>query len=62
MARQRLLEAAKAVVEKRIAPPGVDPSHHRVRSAAVVLTQDQSFEDATRDVLVVQPGLAPASV
>jgi phthalate 4,5-dioxygenase len=49
-------------VERRVTPPGVDPVHHRVRSAAVVLTQDQSFEDATRDVLVVQPGMAPASV
>jgi hypothetical protein len=62
MARQRLLEAAKAVAEKRGTPPGVDPAHHRVRSAAVVLTQDQSFEDATRDILVAQPGMAPASV
>ena len=62
MARQRLLRAAKALVEQGTAPPGVDPVHQRVRSAAIVLPPDQPFKDGAREALIVQPGVAPASV
>ena len=62
MARHRLLRAAKALVEKGITPPGVDPAHQRVRSAAVVLPPDQPFKDAAKDALVVRPNVAHASV
>jgi hypothetical protein len=62
MARQRLLRAIAALAETGAAPPGVDTAHQRVRSAAVVLPPDQPFKDAARDALVVQPGIAPASV
>ena len=48
MARHRLLRAAKALAEKDVTPPGVDPAHHRVRSASVVLPPDQAFKDAAR--------------
>jgi hypothetical protein len=62
MARQRLLRAARALVEQGTPPPGVDPAHQRVRSAAVVLPPDQPFKDGAREALIAQPGVAPASV
>jgi len=33
-------------LEKDVTPPGVDPEHQRVRSAAFVLPPDQAFKDA----------------
>jgi phenylpropionate dioxygenase-like ring-hydroxylating dioxygenase large terminal subunit len=62
MARHRLLRAVKALMEKDATPPGVDPAHHRVRSAAVVLPPDQAFKDAAKEALSVRAGLAHASV
>src|SRR5438132_3152702 len=62
MARHRLLRAAKALVEKGVAPPGVEPAHQRVRSASVVLPPDQPFKDAAREELTVRAGVAHASV
>src|SRR6202049_2275014 len=62
MARHCLLRAVKALVEKGVTPPGVDPAHHRVRSAAVILPADQALKDAARDALTVPPGVAPATV
>ncbi len=62
MARHRLMRAAKALADKGITPPGVDPAHQRVRSASVVLPPDQPFKDAAKEALVVQPGVAHASV
>src|SRR6201993_787899 len=49
MARHRLLRAIKALMDKDVTPPGVDPAHHRVRSASVVLPPDQAFKDAARE-------------
>ena len=43
MARHRLLRAPKAM-EKGVTPPGVEPEHQRVRSAAVVLPPDQPVQ------------------
>src|SRR5437763_1757063 len=62
MARHRLMRAAKALVEKGITPPGVDPSHHRVRSASVVLPPDQAFKDAAKEALTSRPGVAQTTV
>ncbi|MGH8268828.1 MAG: aromatic ring-hydroxylating dioxygenase subunit alpha, partial [Steroidobacteraceae bacterium] len=62
MARMRLLKAAQALAEKGETPPGVDPTHHRVRSAAVVLAPDELFSEAAKDALTVQPGRPHASV
>jgi phthalate 4,5-dioxygenase len=62
MARHRLIRAAKALVEKGVAPPGVEPAHQRVRSASVVLPPDQPFKDAAREELTVRAGVAHASV
>jgi hypothetical protein len=62
MARHRLLRAAKALVEKGTIPPGVDPEHHKVRSASVVLPPDQAFKDAAKEALTSRPGVAHATV
>jgi len=62
MARHRLLRAAKALAEKGVVPPGVDPAHQRVRSAALVLPPDQPFKEAAKDALMVQPNVAHVSV
>ena len=62
MARHRLLKAARALREKGTVPPGVDPAHHRVRSAAVILAAEQTFKDAAKDDLVARPGVAQSSV
>ena len=62
MARHRLLRAARELMQKDVTPPGVDPAHQRVRSASVVLPPDQPFKDSAREALLVQPGVAHASV
>jgi phthalate 4,5-dioxygenase oxygenase subunit len=62
MARHRLRKAVKALQDKGETPPGVDPAHHRVRSAAVVLPSDQAFIDACREDLSVRPGVKQSSV
>ncbi len=62
LARMRLLKAARALEEKGEAPPGVDPAHHRVRSAAVILPPDKPFSEAAKDALSVRPGEPHTSV
>ena len=62
MARQRLIRAAKALNDKGVSPPGVDPAHQRVRSASVILPPDQPFKDGAREALIARPDVAPASV
>jgi len=62
MARQRLMRAAKALVETGTAPPGIETAHQRVRSAAVVLPPEQPYKDGAREALIATPGVAPASV
>jgi phthalate 4,5-dioxygenase len=49
-------------VEKGVTPPGVDPVHHRVRSASVVLPPDQAFKDAAKEALITRPGVAQTTV
>jgi phthalate 4,5-dioxygenase len=62
MTRHRLLQAAKELAEKGIAPPGIDPAHHRVRPASFFLPRDQVFKDAAIDALTARPGTTLASV
>ena len=62
MARHRLLQAVKALAEKGVTPPGVDPVHQKVRSAAIVLPPDQPYKEGAREALIAHPGVAPASV
>ena len=61
-ARQKLRKAVEALRDEGITPPGVDPAHHRVRSAAIVLPQAESFIDASREAVAVRPGMAHVSV
>jgi len=62
MARQRLRKAAMALRDEGVLPPGREPEHQRVRSAAVLLPPDQAFQDACRDDLRVRPGVRQSSV
>jgi phenylpropionate dioxygenase-like ring-hydroxylating dioxygenase large terminal subunit len=62
MARHRMLKAIKALMDKGTVPPGVDPAHQRVRSAAVILGPDQPFSEGAREALTVRDGVAHASV
>jgi phenylpropionate dioxygenase-like ring-hydroxylating dioxygenase large terminal subunit len=55
-ARQKLRKAVEALRDHGVTPPGVDSAHHRVRSAAIVLPQAESFIDASREALSVRPG------
>jgi phenylpropionate dioxygenase-like ring-hydroxylating dioxygenase large terminal subunit len=61
-ARQKLRKAVEALREEGIAPPGVDPAHHRIRSAAIVLSQEESFIESCGDALAARPGMAHVSV
>jgi phthalate 4,5-dioxygenase oxygenase subunit len=55
-ARQKLRKAVEAFRDEGATPPGVDPAHQRVRSAAIVLPQAESFIEASRDAVTVRPG------
>jgi len=61
-ARQKLRKAVEALRDEGVTPPGVDPTHHRIRSAAIVLPQEESFIESCRDALTAQPGVAHTSV
>ena len=61
MARHRLRKAAEAL-QKGIAPPGLDPVTHRVRSASLVLAPDVAFKDAAREALIAYEGVPLTSV
>jgi phthalate 4,5-dioxygenase oxygenase subunit len=61
-ARQKLRKAVEALRDEGITPPGVDAVHHRVRSAAIVLPQAESFIESSREAVAVRPGTAHVSV
>ena len=61
MARHRLRKAVQAL-QKGIAPPGLDPVNHRVRSASLVLPPDVAFKDAAKDALIAREGQPLTSV
>jgi phthalate 4,5-dioxygenase len=61
-ARQKLRRAAEALRDDGVVPPGVDPAHQKVRSAALVLPHEHDFIEASRDALTVQHGVAQTSV
>ena len=62
MARNRLLTAVKALAEHGTVPPGVDPAHHHVRSAAVILPDAKAFLPAAAEALSARLGMPHASV
>lgn len=61
-ARKKLEKSVKALREEGVTPPGVDPEHHQVRSAALVLPADQPYFEGAREALTVSPGEQHASV
>ena len=61
-ARRKLLNSARALREDGTVPPGVDPAHHRVRSASIVLPEERSFLDSARTAVSVIPGVRQTSV
>lgn len=61
-ARNKLRKAAIALRDEDITPPGVDPAHHRVRSAAIVLPKEDSFIESSREAVAVSPGVRQSSV
>ena len=56
MARRRLMRAAKALLDAGTRPPGAEPAHQRVRSAAVVLPPDMPFTEAAAEALATKAG------
>jgi phthalate 4,5-dioxygenase oxygenase subunit len=51
-ARKRLLDAARALIEQGVAPPGVDqPDAYRVRSGGVILPEEQDWLEGIKDLL-----------
>jgi phenylpropionate dioxygenase-like ring-hydroxylating dioxygenase large terminal subunit len=61
-ARQKLRKAVETLRDEGVTPPGVDPEHHRVRSAAIVLPQEESFIESCADALAARAGVAHTSV
>jgi phthalate 4,5-dioxygenase oxygenase subunit len=61
-ARQKLRKAVEALRDESVTPPGVDPAHHLVRSAAIVLPQAESFIESSRDALAAREGVAHTTV
>jgi phenylpropionate dioxygenase-like ring-hydroxylating dioxygenase large terminal subunit len=61
-ARQKLRKAVEALRDDGVEPPGVDPAHHRVRSAAIVLPREEAFIESCRDALAARAGVAHTSV
>ncbi|GAC1313090.1 MAG: Rieske 2Fe-2S domain-containing protein [Chloroflexota bacterium] len=62
--RRRLLEAARALAERGLTPPGVDDAAvYRVRSGGALLRRDENWLDATtelRKAFVEHPQLDPS--
>ena len=61
-ARQKLRKAAIALRNEGVVPPGVDPAHHRVRSAAIVMPKGDSFVESSREAVAASPGVRQSSV
>jgi hypothetical protein len=49
--RRRLLQAAKALAEKGLEPPGVhNPEHYRVRTGEIFLPEGANWIEETKDL------------
>jgi len=62
MARHRLMKAAMELMRNGTLPPGRDPAHQRVRSAAVLLPRNVPFTEGAKEALEVREGVPQASV
>ena len=61
-ARRRLVQAAQELRDEGTVPPGVDTTHHRIRSVSIVLPKEESFLESCRDALTAIPGVRQTSV
>lgn len=61
MTRHRLMKAALDI-PKGIAPPGLDPATHAVRSASLILPSGTPFQAGAKDALVASPDVVPDNV
>ena len=43
-------------------PPGVDPEHHKVRQAALLLKRDVAFKDGAKEGLKAKKGVRQTTV
>ena len=62
MARRKIFKAIKELQENGTPPPGVDPAHHKVRSASALFAADRDYDEGARDVTTVRPGEPHVSV
>jgi phthalate 4,5-dioxygenase len=62
MARNRLIRAARALADKGIIPPGVDPAHQRVRQAALLLKRGESYVEGAKEALEARAGVRQTTV
>jgi phenylpropionate dioxygenase-like ring-hydroxylating dioxygenase large terminal subunit len=62
MARHRLMRSVKALMDKGVVPPGVDPAHQKVRSVSIVLPPDQPFKEGAKEALIAKKGVAQTTV
>lgn len=61
-ARHRLINAAIALREEGLAPPGLTPAEQHVRSASVLLDKEVPFEVGVRRSMIVDAGAPLVSV
>ncbi len=61
MARHKLFRALKNL-DKGIMPPGREPEEQGVRSASLLLPQDQPFKEAAAEALKAKQGVDPTTV
>ena len=62
MARRKIFKAIKNLQKNGEIPPGVDPAHHNIRSASVLLPQDHDYDEGARNATEVHPGEAHKSI
>ena len=62
MARRKIFKAIKNLQKNGEIPPGVDPAHHNIRSASLLLPQDHDYDEGARNATEVHPGEAHKSV
>ena len=62
MARRKIFKAIKNLQKNGEIPPGVDPAHHNIRSASVLLPQDHDYDEGARNATEVHPGEVHKSV
>ncbi len=62
MARNRLRQAALALQDKGVMPPGREPEHQKVRSVSVILDPDLKYTEACQEHMIAEEGKERVSV